>query len=280
MANRSSRLNGSRAQGTLWLLEQLEIPYELEIYHRDKSMLAPAELAKLHPLGKSPVVTITPPGATEPIVLAESAFIVEYMCEHFSNGKELVPKRWKDGQEGKIGGETEEWMRYQYIMYYSEGSFMSQLVVYFVISGMLHVCLLFSRHRLLTSQTGLKGGRVPFFIRPISRAIANQVISQFSFPNLQKHFTLLESYLSTSPGGEYLCGDHLTGADIMLAFPLITGLGGSFDEMGHWEKGSFAATFPKLWAYMQRLEKEPGWVKSVEKIREIEGSFSLLPGRD
>ncbi|KAK1768485.1 hypothetical protein QBC33DRAFT_535134 [Phialemonium atrogriseum] len=254
-------LNGSRAQGTLWLLEQLEIPYELEIYHRDKSMLAPAELAKLHPLGKSPVVTITPPGASEPIVLAESAFIVEYMCEHSANGKELVPKRWKDGQEGKIGGETEEWMRYQYIMYYSEGSFMSQLVVYFVISG-------------------LKGGRVPFFIRPISRAIANQVISQFSFPNLQKHFTLLESYLSTSPGGEYLCGNHLTGADIMLAFPLITGLGGSFDELGHWEKGSFAATFPKLWAYMQRLEKEPGWVKSVEKIREIEGSFSLLPGRD
>lgn len=81
------------------------------------------------------MVSITAPGATEPIVLAESAFIVQYLCEHFPNGAALIPKRWKDGQEGKIGGETEEWMRYQYIMYYSEGSFMSQLVFYFIISG-------------------------------------------------------------------------------------------------------------------------------------------------
>lgn len=98
-------------------------------------MLAPPELAKLHPLGKSPLVTVTAPGTSEPIILAESAFIVEYMCEHFPNGKTLVPKRWKDGQEGKVGGETDEWMRYQYMMYYSEGSFMSSLVTYFILSG-------------------------------------------------------------------------------------------------------------------------------------------------
>lgn len=94
---------------------------------------------------------------------------------------------------------------------------------------------------------------------------------------MRRHFTLLESYLSTGPGGKYLCGEQLTGADIMLAYPLIAGGGGQFDELGQWEKGSFAATFPNLWAYIQRLEKEPGWVRSVEKIREIEGSFSILP---
>lgn len=101
-------------------------------------MLAPPELEKIHPLGKSPVVSITAPGSADPIVLAESSFIVEYLCEHFPNGKALIAKRWKDGQEGKIGGETDEWMRYQYLMYYAEGSFMSSMVTYFILSGKTH----------------------------------------------------------------------------------------------------------------------------------------------
>lgn len=120
----------------LWLLEELEIPYELDIYHRQKSMLAPPELRKLHPLGKSPLVSVTPPGASEPIVLAESGFIVQYLCDHFAKGKKLVPPRWKDGQEGKLGGETDEWMRYQYLLHYIEGSFMFSMVLGFILSGM------------------------------------------------------------------------------------------------------------------------------------------------
>lgn len=130
-----ARLNGSRAQSTLWLLEELQIPYELEIHRRQKNLLAPPELRKIHPLGKSPVVTVTPPGASEPIVLAESTFILQYLCDHFPRGKELVPQRWKDGQEGRVGGETEEWMRYQYLVYYIEGSFMFTMVMHFILGG-------------------------------------------------------------------------------------------------------------------------------------------------
>lgn len=118
------------------MLEELQIPYELEIYHRQKSMLAPPELKKIHPLGKSPTITITPPGASEDIVLAETGFIVKYLCEHFSNSKSLVPQRWKDGQEGKVGGETEGWMRYEYLLHYMEGSFMFTMVLNFIMGGM------------------------------------------------------------------------------------------------------------------------------------------------
>jgi glutathione S-transferase len=114
----------------------LEIPYELEIYHRQKSMLAPPELKKIHPLGKSPAITVTAPDAAEPIVLAETAFITQFLCDHFPKGKTLVPERWKDGKEGKVGGETDEWMRYQYLLYYIEGSFMFTMVMSFILSGM------------------------------------------------------------------------------------------------------------------------------------------------
>ncbi|KAL2135267.1 hypothetical protein VTI74DRAFT_9147 [Chaetomium olivicolor] len=252
-------LNGSRAQSILFLLEELQIPYELEIYHRQKSMLAPPELKKVHPLGKSPVITITAPGASEDIVLAETGFIVKYLCDHFSSGKTLVPQRWKDGREGKVGGETEEWMRYEYLLHYIEGSFMPTVVLNFILSG-------------------LKGNSVPFFVRPLTTLVANQAISMLVFPNMKRHFAMMEQLLETSPGGgSYICGRHLTGADIMLSYPLIAGKGGAFDSMGNWEKGSFQEAFPKLQAYIERLAEEPGWKRSVAKIEEIEGGFSILP---
>ena len=51
-------LNNSRSQRVLWLLEELGLPYEIKCYQRDpKTMLAPPELRRVHPLGKSPVVT-------------------------------------------------------------------------------------------------------------------------------------------------------------------------------------------------------------------------------
>lgn len=117
------------------MLEQLQVPYEIQVYHRDKNRLAPPELAKIHPLGKSPAVSITPSGGGQDIVLAETSFVVQYLSEHFGQGT-LEPKKWKDGQEGKIGGETEEWMRYQYLLYYAEGSFMASLVQYYLFDSM------------------------------------------------------------------------------------------------------------------------------------------------
>ena len=52
-------LNNSRSQRILWLLEELELPYEIVHYQRDPAtMLAPPELRKIHPLGKSPVLDL------------------------------------------------------------------------------------------------------------------------------------------------------------------------------------------------------------------------------
>lgn len=130
----TNRLEQSRAQRIVWLLEELGAPYELQIFHRDKqTMMAPPELQKVHPLGKSPVVSVTPPGG-EPVVLAESGLMTQYLCEHLPGGKRLVPTRWRDGREGEVGGETEAWMRYQYYLHYAEGSLMPILVMSLVIS--------------------------------------------------------------------------------------------------------------------------------------------------
>jgi glutathione S-transferase len=124
------RLEQSRSQRILWLLEELKLPYELEIFHRNKqTMLAGPELKKVHALGKSPVISVAAPGSTEPIIIAESGFIVEYLLDHFGQNSTLAPKRWKEGQEGKIGGETEQWMRFKYYLHYAEGTIMPFMLI-------------------------------------------------------------------------------------------------------------------------------------------------------
>ena len=75
-------LNNSRSQRILWLLEELEVPYEIEKYQRLSPIpLAPPELRNVHPLGKSPVINDS--GHT----IAESGAIIEYILDKYGNGR-------------------------------------------------------------------------------------------------------------------------------------------------------------------------------------------------
>ena len=108
-------LENSRSQRILWLLEELELDYDVERYDRDKkTMLAPPELKKVHPLGKSPV--ISDDGRT----LIETGAIVEY----------LVAKAG-----GTLGApaHVDEALRYRQFLHYAEGSMMPPLLSILVI---------------------------------------------------------------------------------------------------------------------------------------------------
>ncbi len=154
-------LNNSRSQRVLWLLEELAVPYEIVKYQRDpKTMLAPPELQKIHPLGKSPVVTDN--GAT----LAESAAILEYIVETYGEGR-FVPAKG-----------TPDYNRYRYYMHYAEGSLMPMLLVK----------LLMGRVR-----------KAPALVRPIAKAIAGKVDDTFTNPNLARHVGFLASELAKAP---------------------------------------------------------------------------------
>lgn len=96
------------------------------------------------------------------------------------------------------------------------------------------------------------------------------------YPNVKKHLTFLEQQLETS-GGDFITGPTLTAADILLSYPLIAA-SPSFDGMGKWAKGTAKETFPRVFAYVERLEKQPGYQRAVEKTKEIDGGkFSLVP---
>lgn len=85
---------------------------------------------------------------------------------------------------------------------------------------------------------------MPFFVRPISSAIANRIIAMMVYPNIKKHLAFLEKQLETS-GGDFLTGPHLTAADIMMSYPLLAGKSG-FDGMGKFARGTAKESFPKV----------------------------------
>ncbi|KAI9811678.1 MAG: hypothetical protein M1832_000712 [Thelocarpon impressellum] len=237
-------LEKSRSQRILWLLEELKVPYDIQTFKRTKEKLAPPELKEIHPLGKSPVVSIEAPGLSEPLILAESSCIIEYLTEHF--GKWLEPKQYAEGKEGQVGGETEEWLRYRFFMHYAEGSLMTYLIVALIVGN-------------------IKSSPVPFFIKPITGAIANKINSLFLEPNFTTHFSFLEGQIASSPGGgDYLCGKELTGADILMSFPL---------EAAKGRTGLDTAKYPKLCAYIDRLHEREAYKNAVKKIIEVEGSY-------
>jgi glutathione S-transferase len=109
-------LNQSRSQRILWLLEELELPYEIKFYQRDAvTNLAPPELTAVHPLGKSPVIT------DGDRVVAESGAIVDYVIRRHANGR-LAPDP-----------ATGDYDKYQEWLHYSEGSAMLPLMLSFYV---------------------------------------------------------------------------------------------------------------------------------------------------
>jgi len=105
-------LNNSRSQRVLWLLEELEEPYEIIHYERNaETNLAPESLCAIHPLGKSPVIRV------DGQVIFESGAILDFLARQYGGGR-LAPK------EG-----TPEHLQYLQWLHYAEGSAMLPLML-------------------------------------------------------------------------------------------------------------------------------------------------------
>lgn len=216
-------LNNSRSQRVLWLLEELGLDYDIVSYQRDpQTMLAPPGLRKVHPLGKAPVIT------DGDLVLAETGAIIEYLVEAHGGGRLIPP----------LG--TPERIRYTYWLHYAEGSMMPPLLLK----------LVFSR---------VPQGPMPFFVRPIVRAVCGKVVASFVQPQIDRHLDFLESELS---GHEWFAGNDFSAADIMMSFPLEAAAA----------RGGLDKSRPALRAFLERIHARPAYKKALERG----GEYALL----
>ena len=216
-------LNNSRSQRVLWVLEELGIPYEIKRYQRDaKTMLAPPELRAVHPLGKSPVIQ------DGEATLAESGAILEYLVERHGGGR-LAPARG-----------TPERLRYTYWMHFAEGSAMPPLLL----------LLIFNR---------IEKAPMPFFVKPVARAIARRAKESFILPNNERNLDFMESELQ---GRDWFAGGEFSAADIQMSFPLEAARArGGLDERR-----------PRLMDFLARIHARPAYRRAVERG----GAYALM----
>jgi glutathione S-transferase len=209
-------LENSRSQRILWLLEELGVDYDIKTYLRDKTTgLAPPELFQVHPLGKSPVIT------DGDLTVAESGLIIEYLVETYGNGR-LMPAVGTPGN-----------LQYRYWLHYAEGTFMTLMIINLVLD------------RIASAPQ-------PFFIKPITKGIAEKAKAGYSGPNVKLNLEYLEGVLQDS---KWFCGDQMTGADIMMSFPLEAAAA----------RTDLKENYPALFKFHQRIRKLPAYKRAIKK---------------
>ena len=193
-------LENSRSQRILWLLEELELPYVVRRYSRDpKTMLAPPELRRVHPLGKSPVIE------DERMIVSESGAIVEYLT---------------DKAGGRLGAPADKCnsLRYRQFLHYAEGSLMPPLLALLVVR-----------------RLGLLGWPAR---KPLLKMFA-------------RHLDYCDNELSGRP---FFAGDELTGADIMMSFPLEAAR----------SRAGLGPGRRHLWDWLHRVHERPAYQRALK----------------
>lgn len=223
-------LDNSRSLRVLWMLEELGLAYELKQYARDaKTMLAPPELRQVHGLGKAPVLQ------DGPRVLAESGAILDYLADSYDSERVLSP--------APLPAASDERMAYRYWLHYAEGSAMPPMLLTLVMSR-------------------IRNAPMPFFAKPIARAIADKAEKGFVGPQRRLHLDWMEQRLAASP---WFAGKRFTAADIQMSFPIQAAA----------SRGDGLADKPALRGFLQRIEQRPGYQRAVARG----GSLEALSGR-
>lgn len=237
----NTRLSQSRSHRLVWLFELLGLDYELKIYLRNKEYRAPKELEQVHPLGKSPVVEVIKADGTK-LVLAETGHIIQYVVSHFDTHKKLVPT-----------SETDQ-VLVDYFLHFTEGTLQPQFVALLVLS--------------------MAKTKSPFFVSPLVGAISNAVSLAYYRPELLKSLTYLENHLKNKTGA-YFVGDKLTGADVILSFPIGENLFGDASRASQIAGGDVAAKFPNLKKWADLIKEDPALQKANSVVHEKDPSAKL-----
>ena len=217
-------LENSRSQRVLWLLEELGLPYELRRYARDRTTLqAPPELFKVHPLGKSPVIT------EDGVTVAESGAIVEYLLDRHGAGR-LRP-----------AAGTPERLQFTYWLHFAEGSAMPFLLLKLVFDK-------------------VRAAPVPFFIRPVVKGVADQVMRSFVAPNLQRQLDFMEAEIARQP---WFAGSEFSAADVQMSYPVEAAAA----------RAGLDARYPALNDWLARIHARAAYRRALE----VGGPYDVVP---
>ena len=186
-------LENSRSFRIIWLLEELNVDYQLTSYQRNKDFRAPESLKQIHPLGHTPILEVN----DRPLV--ESGFIIEYLLKHYDKEQRFKPA---DDNE-------EAWEAYTFWLHFAEASIMPLLVMRLVFTKVVE--------------------KSPLLIKPVSKSIHKQVENNMISSSLTKMLTMMEQQLQDN---HWFAGDTFSAADIQMHLAVVaTNAGEGLDKV-------------------------------------------------
>lgn len=179
-------LNKSRSFRVIWLLEHLNVEYEVIPYVRENNR-APEMLKKIHPLGRSPILEVKDGKSGKTKIITESGYIFQYILEKYDNERILSLKAPDQAEQ------------VQYYLHYVEGSLQPPLLMEYIYS-----------------LAGQSPG--PFPLSYLVRGVLDKISGAYSKGEVKNQIDYLENEISNNK--DYLIGGQFSAADILMSFPL------------------------------------------------------------
>lgn len=222
-------LEESRSFRIIWLLEELDVPYQLTKYERHHG-LAPKSLQQVHPMGKAPILQ---DGHN---TLIESANIIEYLIDHYDQGATtpaddrvsamVMNKKFRPD----YGSEAYE--QYRYWLHFTESSLMPLLIIRLIFATMIN--------------------KSPIGIKQVAKLLKSGTEKSYLTHSLNAQLNLLDGHLANN---EWLAGRQFTGADIQLEFA-INALA---------KANGLAAKYANIHNWLKKCQARPAYHKAIEK---------------
>lgn len=208
-------LPNSRSQRVLWLMEELQLPYQVIIHDRHQSFEPLlSELKKVHPLAKAPICC---DGDT---TIAETGAIFDYILEKYGEGR-LEPLKNSNQRNDFI-----------YWRNFSEATLIPYLVT-----------------KLIFNNIACKS---PFFVRPLISYVFRQTNQKYLDPNIFAALDMIEKHLANNL---WFGGEQFTVADVLLSFSLEAVSGRMITTSTHPKITDFVERIKKRSAYKVAIEK-------------------------
>ena len=97
--------------------------------------------------------------------------------------------------------------------------------------------------------------KMPFFAKPIARAITTRIRKSYLHPQLERNLLFVDKQLD---GKTWFLGEQLSGADVMMSFPLQAALTRTTLHL------------PNIAAYVKSLEKDEAYRRVEARLGKLE----------
>lgn len=93
---------------------------------------------------------------------------------------------------------------------------------------------------------------MPFFVRPVARAIAEKALDATARPNIRRQLDFMEAELANRP---WFAGAEFSAADVMMSFPLEAAS----------QRAGLDASRPRLMDFLARIHARPAYRRALKR---------------